>query len=46
MPDEARVETELKHAKEHYKNADPATMRAGIAHALRNEKVLELIESQ
>ena len=46
VPDEDRVETELKHAKEHYKDADPANLRAGIVHAMRNEKVLELLESQ
>ena len=46
VPDEARVETELKHAKEHYKDASEANMRAGIIHALRNEQVLGLIEGQ
>ncbi|OGG49231.1 hypothetical protein A2704_03715 [Candidatus Kaiserbacteria bacterium RIFCSPHIGHO2_01_FULL_54_36b] len=45
-PDEARVETELKHAKEHYKDASEVNMRAGISHALRNERVMELLESQ
>lgn len=46
VPDEDRIERELTHAKEHYKDADPANLRVGITHALRNERVLELLESQ
>lgn len=44
--DEAAVEKELVHAKEHYKETPSASLRAGIAHAMRNEKVLELLEKQ
>jgi FKBP-type peptidyl-prolyl cis-trans isomerase (trigger factor) len=44
--DETMLEQELKHAKEHYKDSDENNLRAGISHALRNEKVLELLESQ
>lgn len=44
--DEAAVEKELAHAKDHYKEISPENLRAGIAHAMRNEKVLELLESQ
>ncbi len=46
VPDPERVEAELKHAKDHYKDASESNLRAGIAHALRNEQVLELLESQ
>ena len=44
--DPEMVEQELKHAKEHYKDSSETNLRAGITHALRNEKVLELLESQ
>ena len=44
--DEAAVEKELGHAKEHYKDVPQENLRAGIAHAMRNEKVLELLENQ
>ena len=44
--DESAVEKELSHAKEHYKETPAENLRAGIAHAMRNEKVLELLENQ
>ena len=45
-PDKERLEHELEHARKHVPNADPEALRAHIAHALRNEKVLEFLESQ
>jgi len=44
--DDAAIEKEFAHAKEHYKNTPAESLRAGIAHAMRNEKVLELLENQ
>ena len=44
--DEAAIEKEFSHAKEHYKDTPAENLRAGIAHAMRNEKVLELLENQ
>src|SRR3989338_4304671 len=44
--DEAAIEKEFAHAKEHYKETPEASLQAGIAHAMRNEKVLELLEKQ
>ena len=44
--DEAAIEKEFAHAKEHYKETPAENLRAGIAHAMRNEKVLELLENQ
>ena len=44
--DEAQIVHELQHAKKMYPQADEANMRAGIVHALRNEKVMELLEAQ
>jgi len=46
QPDEKRLEQELDHAKKHVPNADPEALRTHISHALRNEKVLEFLESQ
>jgi len=46
VPDPERIEVELKHAKDHYKDASESNLRAGISHALRNEQVLELLENQ
>lgn len=46
VADETRVESELKHAKDHYKDVSESNLRAGISHALRNEQVLELLEHQ
>ncbi len=41
-----RLETEFKHAKQHYPAADDAGLRAHIHHALRNEAVITFLESQ
>jgi len=43
--DEERLAHELENAKKHYPQADPAALRAHIAHALRNESVLKWLES-
>ena len=40
-----RLEKELERARQHFPNADPAALRAHIAHALRNEATLEFLES-
>jgi len=40
-----RLAHELEHAKKHYSQADPAALRAHIAHALRNDAVLKLLEN-
>lgn len=44
--DEDRLEREIAHTREHVPSADPSALRAHIAHALRNEKVLEFLEEQ
>lgn len=44
-PDAEQLEKEIAHAKEHYPQADPETMRLHIAHALRNDAVLKYLES-
>ena len=44
--DPARLETEIKHAKQHYPNADDAGLRAHVHHALRNEAVITFLEQQ
>lgn len=44
-PDEKLLEKEVAHAREHYPQADPQVLRTHIAHAMRNEKVLEFLES-
>ena len=44
-PDNERLEKELAHAKQHIQSANDAALRAHITHALRNEKVLEFLES-
>lgn len=44
--DPARLETEFKHAKQHYPNADDQGLRAHIHHALRNEAVIAFLEQQ
>lgn len=46
VPEESKIAHELEHAKHTYPAADPNQLRAGITHALRNEKVMELLESQ
>jgi FKBP-type peptidyl-prolyl cis-trans isomerase (trigger factor) len=45
-PDAARLEQEIKHAKEHYPQANDAAIRAHISHALRNEAVIAWLEGQ
>ncbi|PIR82312.1 hypothetical protein COU20_03045 [Candidatus Kaiserbacteria bacterium CG10_big_fil_rev_8_21_14_0_10_59_10] len=44
QPDEARLAHELEHAKQHYPQANVDTLRAHIAHALRNEQVIRFLE--
>lgn len=44
-PDQATLEEEVRHALEHHKNADPSAVRAALAHALRNEAVIQFLES-
>lgn len=44
--DREKVEREVKHAKEHYPNADESGLRAHITHALRNEAVIGYLERQ
>ncbi|HEV3244994.1 MAG TPA: trigger factor [Candidatus Paceibacterota bacterium] len=39
------LEHEIKHAKKHYPQADIETLRAHIAHAMRNELTLKRLES-
>ena len=41
-----RFERELKHAKEHYPQANDESLRAHITHALRNEAVITWLERQ
>jgi FKBP-type peptidyl-prolyl cis-trans isomerase (trigger factor) len=43
--DPTRLETEIKHAKQHYPTADESNLRAHIHHALRNEAVITFLES-
>jgi hypothetical protein len=45
-PSEERVEVEVKHLLEHYKNADPENARNYIETLLTNQKVLEFLEAQ
>lgn len=45
-PDEKKLEDEVHHAKEHYKDADESVLRAHITHALRNEAVMTWLEAQ
>src|SRR5262249_22933151 len=44
-PDEHALEHEIGHAKDHFKDADPSFLHAHIAHALRNEMVLQMLET-
>ncbi|MBY0473373.1 hypothetical protein K2Q00_03820 [Patescibacteria group bacterium] len=44
--DEEKVETELKHALEHFPEARPDLVRIHIQTVLRNEKVLQLLEGK
>ncbi|MFZ2886340.1 MAG: trigger factor [Minisyncoccia bacterium] len=44
--DPERLEKEIKHAKQHYPQADDQNLRAHISHALRNEAVINFLEHQ
>lgn len=44
--DPERFEKEFAHAKQHYQNADEASLRAHISHAMRNEAVITWLETQ
>ncbi len=44
--EESQITHELNHAKKAYPQSNPEDLRAGITHALRNEKVMELLEQQ
>ncbi|OGC88254.1 hypothetical protein A2419_00940 [Candidatus Adlerbacteria bacterium RIFOXYC1_FULL_48_26] len=44
--DEEKVESELKHALEHFPDARPDLVRIHIQTVLRNEKVLQLLEGK
>ncbi len=44
--DQEAVEAEMKHALEHFPDADPQRVRIHIETVLRNEKVLKLLEEQ
>lgn len=43
-PDQEKVDRDVAHTLEHLKDADPARVRAFIAHKLVNEAVMELLE--
>lgn len=43
-PEKEAVDTEMKHAIEHFPEANPALLRVHIESVLRNEKVLKLLE--
>lgn len=43
--DPEKVAHELEHATKHYPQADKESLRAHIVHALRNEKVIEMLEA-
>lgn len=45
-PDQKRLEQEMGHAKQRYHSADEQSLRAHIAHALRNEATLEFLEKR
>jgi trigger factor len=45
-PDPERLANEIKHAKEHYPQANDEVLRAHISHALRNEAVIAWLESK
>ena len=44
--DQEAVEAEMKHATEHFPDADPERVRIHVESVLRNEKVLKLLEEQ
>ncbi|MDO8481926.1 MAG: trigger factor [bacterium] len=43
-PDEKTLAQEIEHARKHYKDADPEALRSHIAHAMRNDAVLQFLE--
>lgn len=45
-PHPEKLAEELEHARKHYKDADEGSLRAHIAHAMRNELVITWLESQ
>lgn len=45
-PDKEKVDAEVKHLLEHYKDADEVRVRIYVESMLRNEKVMEFLESQ
>jgi trigger factor len=44
--DKEAVDTEMKHALEHFPAASPELLRIHIETVLRNEKILQLLESE
>ena len=44
-PDEKALAQEIERARKHYKDANPEALRAHIAHAMRNEAVLQFLEA-
>ncbi len=44
-PDPKALDSELEHAKKHYKDADQAALRSHIAHIMRNEAAIKFLES-
>lgn len=44
-PKKEDVDRELTHAKQHYPGADESTLRTHISHAMRNDAVLQWLES-
>jgi len=43
-PDQEKLAHELEHAKKHVKDVDESSLRAHIAHTLRNEAVINFLE--
>jgi FKBP-type peptidyl-prolyl cis-trans isomerase (trigger factor) len=43
-PDVKTLDHELEHAKKHYKDVNEQSLRAHIAHAMRNEATLRFLE--
>lgn len=46
VPDMEKVETEVKHAKEHYKEIDENRARMYFSHIFENQAVFEFLENQ
>ena len=44
-PDAEKIEEEVKHIKEHHKEADENNLRIYVASILVNQKVFEFLES-